>query len=241
MSDAAEDTTVFSEAGVDAPVEDATTEEAPVDFEVAPPEEGIDTPPLERPEWLPEKFSTPEELVDAYNNMGKKIRDVQESKLPEKYDLKLPEGVESLPDEDAAFFREAGLSNDQAQKIMDYFVEQVMPEVQAARADLELEKLSSAWGATKDSPVFTERLAKVHKWASANLPAEIVKEMSRTASGVKQLHQMMDDGFVLASTGSVTNKPSKNELESMVRDPRYTSDPAFREKVEAEFRRVYGG
>ena len=237
-----EEPTVFQEAGVgsgEAQPESPETQ----DFEVAPeqPAEGVEEPAAERPEWLPEKFQTPQEMVDAYNQMGKKIRDIQQGKAPEQYELNLPEGVEALPDDDAALFKELGLSNDQAQNIMDHFFEQVVPEIQQIRADAELEKLSASWGTEKDSKVFTDRLGKLYSWAQESMPPEVVREMGKSASGIQTLQKMMDQGYTPANVGADSGVASKAELESMVQDERYWKDPAFREKVDRQFRTAFGG
>jgi len=178
--------------------------EEPGIFEAAgvtdpPPPEGQEStgdPPVaeDRPDWLPEKFSSPQELVEAYNSLGTKIREVQQSHAPENYELNLPEELKDVEvkAEDTEIFRSLGLTNDQAQGVMDYLVANIVPEIQNARMDVEFERLAEGWNTTKESKVFIDKIQKIHDWGKKNLPAELVKELGKTASGVATVERMMD-------------------------------------------------
>ena len=236
-----EEATVFEEAGITSEEPEAPTPENEVetpDYEVNPNEPVQNT---ERPEWLPEKFSSPEELAEAYNQMGKKIREVQQGHAPEKYELKDAEGNDiALSTEDEERYKQMGLTNDQAQALEEYFEKEVLPQLTQIRTDYELEKLADSWGTGKDSPVFKERMQSLYRWAEKNLPPEIMQEMGRSASGIQTLQKMMDKGYSTMNTDTSTPKRSKAELESMVQDERYWKDPAFREKVDQAYRQAYG-
>ncbi|MFP3915365.1 MAG: capsid assembly protein [Actinomycetota bacterium] len=218
---------------------------------VAQPEE-----PGERPEWLPEKFNTPEDLVQAYNEMGNTIRgkfnlpegfnspeelaeayqQLQEKgpEPPEKYDFEVPEGLGELTEADEAMFREAGLTNEQARIITEKFAEDVIPAVQEKQAELEMERLGRQWQLDPQDRQFQTRLEQVKSWAQSNLPENVVAEMAKTSNGVSALYQMMQSGVEasLVDGSSGTARMTKEELDSMVQDERYWTDPAFRRDVE---------
>lgn len=217
--------------------------------------------PSTRPEGLPEKFNTVEELAQAYNEMGKKIREKFElpegyespSELieehqqlkeavtpPEKYELNLPEGVEGLSEDDEAFFKELGLNNEKAQKVMDYFQEAVMPAVQQAQQEAEKERLGREWNMDPQSQHFTERLSTIRDWAQNNLPQSVVQELTRSANGVNAIYRMMNSQFnqSTAQTYTQQERVTPEQIESMVNDDRYWNDPAFRQEVERKIQNM---
>ena len=218
----------------------------PAPSEPAPAEDQVNTPenPDARPEWLPEKFNTPEDLVKAYNEMGAKIREKNEP--PESYDLKVgdeenPEQVD-LTENDVAAFKEAGLTNDQAQKITQYFYDSVMPDIIEARADLEKDRLAQEWNVGKDSSEFSQQLAQVKAWAQQNMPESVVTELSRTAKGVSTLNQLMEQGAASQRVAgdNASSRPTKQQLTEMMQDPRYINgDDDYREYVRQQFVRAY--
>ena len=230
-----------------APVDDREPESIFDGVEVTPaPSEAsneIDTPtnPDTRPEWLPEKFKTPEDLVKAYNEMGSKIR--QKFEPPEDYEVKLPESEElvDLTPEDVAAFKEAGLTNEQAQKLTEYFYQSVVPSIQEARVSLELDRLADNWSMNKDSNEFTQQLATVKAWAQQNLPESVVGELSRSASGVNTMLSLMQQGAQAhRAVGQPQGRPTKAELNQMMQDPRYwNGDEEYRNYVRQQFQLAY--
>ena len=210
------------------------------------PDEPTDSEESERPEWLPEKFKTPEDLVKAYNEMGKKIR--EKSEPPESYDIKVAKGEDGEPEaielseHEQEMFKEAGLTNDQAEKITQYFHDEVIPQIMEARTELEKDRLAFEWNVDKDSNAFTQQLAQVKAWAQQNLPDVIVNELSKSSAGVKTLANMMEQG---AQSHRVTgtaaeSRPDKSQLMELMNDERYWSgDEDYRSYVRKQFERAY--
>ena len=237
--------TVFEEAGITSEqAAEAPTPENEVDvpdYNVDP-QGPTETPPQDsRPDWLPEKFTSPQELVDAYNQMGKKIRDVQQGRAPDAYEIQDSEGKPvELSKEDEERYKKMGLTNDQVQELETYFESEVLPQLNELKVNQELERLASLWGTEKNSSVFKERMKTLHDWAGKNLPPEVLQEMGRSASGIHTLQSMMDKGYSAVNTDSPSPRYTKVELESMTQDERYWTDPAFREKVDQAFRQTYG-
>ena len=195
----------------------------------------------ERPPWLPEKFKTPEDLVKAYNEMGKKIR--EKHGPPEQYEIELPEGVGELSEQDVEAFKNMGLTNDQAQNLVNHFYQEVVPAIQDARADAERARLASVWNmGSPDSHEFHQRLTEVKSWASRNLPEAVVNEMAKTHNGVNALYQMMQQGAERnqVKPASAQSRPSQKELMDLMNDERYLKrDPDFMEYVNRRFREAY--
>jgi len=211
----------------------------------------------ERPEWLPEKFNSPEELVKAYNEMGNTIRgkfdlpegftspeevveaynNIKENgpEPPETYDLQAPEGLGDPTDADVEMFKEAGLTNQQAQKVMDQFAENVLPSVHEKQAEVENERLGRQWQMEPNTREFQDRMSQIKSWAEENMPAHAVNEMAKTSNGVNALYQMMQSGMesrMVSGSSAGTARLTQDELNSMVQDERYWTDPAYRQDVE---------
>ena len=218
------------------------TVEPAEETEAPDPTDVVDTPTNpeaeERPEWLPEKFKTPEDLVKAYNELGGKLREKNEP--PETYELELPDGVE-LKEADAEAFKEMGLNNDQAQKLVGYFYENVIPELQQARADVEVERLAQAWNVKADSTEFQQRLSKVKSWALRNMDEQAVAMMARTHNGVQALYQMMQaKADQNLPAGGNQARPSPADLQAMMADERYVNrDPDYMAHVQRQFQLAY--
>ena len=66
---------------------------------------------------------------------------------------------------------------------------------------------------------------------------EEFKVMGGTAKGMRALMKMREayEGRIPLEVAPTEGAPSKDELYQMVADPRYKSDPAFRQKVERAF------
>jgi len=220
--------------------------------------------PSTRPEGLPEKFQTVEELAQAYNEMGTKIREkfdlpegyespsqvieelqqLKESNTPpEKYEnLKLPEGVDELGESDTEFFKELGLSEEKAQKVMDYFTENVLPAMAEKTAEVEKERLGRQWGMDPQTPEFQDRMAALREWAYRNFPESAVQDMAKSASGVMGLYNMMKAGYDKQQTSmNQQSEPqvTPQQIQSMVNDDRYWNDAAFRAEVERKISQMH--
>lgn len=201
----------------------------------------VDPTPGDRPEWLPEKFKTPEALAESYKALEKKLGQKQTSAVPETYDLKINQEPAELSTEDAALFKKWGLSNESAQELLEYATEQVFPQLHAMALEVEQTKLAAGWNMQGDSMQFKERIDKIGAWARDNLPAEAVAHLRTSASGVQALWVMMGNNLQAgAPQGQPGRGKSKAELQSMVSDARYRNDPGYREQVEQEFQRAYG-
>lgn len=196
------------------------------------------------PEWLPEKFWNTEKnepnteaLAESYKQLERKLGE-RLPQVPEKYEVKVPEGME-LSESDQQHLKDMGMTNEQAQKFVDFMASEIVPALTQQKVEVERANLQAMW--RTDEGATLNRLKAVSEWANKSLPEGVVNELARTASGMNQLYQLMQSGAQVGVSGGQTT-PSKTpeELQSMVADPRYTSDPAYRQEVERQFKLTYG-
>lgn len=235
--------TIFDGVETEPPTKEEPTEEL-VNTPEKPPEDEAETQTQERPDWLPEKFKTPEDLVKAYNEMGAKIREKNEP--PESYEITVTKGDEQeaieLTEGEVEAFREAGLSNEQAQKITQYFHDKVVPEIIEAKAAIEKDRLALEWGMDASSNAFTQQLAQVKAWAQQNLPDSVVTELSRSAAGVRTMANMMEQGAQgqRVTGNTADSRPDKSQLMEMMNDERYwNGDETYRDYVRQQFQKAF--
>lgn len=208
------------------------------DGNALPPEEET---AAERPEWLPEKFKSPEDLAKSYAELEKKLGERNE--IPETYELTYGDQQVPLEEDDVEFFKEVGLSNEQAQKVYSQLMDTVVPELQKARTETEVTKLSSAWNMDTGSVQFKERMGKLSAWAKNNMPEEAVSHLRSSAEGVQALWSMMQANLQTGAppSGGGNARKTQAELQDMVKDPRYGVEEGYTQQVEKEFARVYDG
>lgn len=226
--------------------------EAPEAYEAT---ESVDTG---RPEWLPEKFKTPEDLVTSYSNlesrMGKGEEDIRTSILDEiegeafanrpetSGDYTLPEGTEDFAedlanDPNVEWWAEFAWENGFSQDEFEEGLQRMIPQ----GPDLEAE-------AAKLGDNSSARIEAVSLWAQKNVPEEMsdaVMAMGESAAGVELLEYFMsmNDGVNLSGEGSTAAGLSQDELRSMMQDPRYWDntrrDPGFVKQVDEGFSKLY--
>ena len=207
-----------------------------------------------RPEWLPEKFNTPEDLVNSYSSLESKLGKGQEelresimaeiegeafSSRPETAgDYTLPEGLEELSvDPNVEWWSEFAWENGFSQEEFDEGLQRFL----SPQPDLDAE-------AAKLGDNAEARIEAVGLWSQKNVPEELSGEIMRlgeTAEGIELLEYFMgqlSDGGVSgdATTPTVLGR---QELESMMKDPRYWDntrrDPAVVRQVDEGFSKLY--
>lgn len=199
----------------------------------------------DRPEWLPEKFKTPEDMAEAYRNLEKKQSERPDHKVPEKYEVEVPEALGGeLDEEDVAFFKDAGFTNDQAQKFLTWLSDAAVPEIRAATTEAQMERLGRSWDMDPQSESFKKRMGELRGWAQENLDPEVVKSLRRSADGVHAMFRMMEQGLTAGapagSGGSQATTLTQAQIDSMVADPRYQTDEAYRQEVERKVKEANG-
>jgi hypothetical protein len=221
---------------------------------VAPDAEATGVETNDRPEWLPEKFKTPEDLVTSYSalegKLGKGEEELKKALAEEfeasKYenrpesagDYTLPEGTEDLADDPnidwwSKLAWEKGMSQEEFEQGLSQFI--------GEGPDLEAE-------AAKLGDNAEARIEAVALWAKKTVPEDFSDEVIRlgeTAEGIQLLEFLMGEmqGQSVSSEETATTGLSKGELESMMKDPRYWNnvqrDAEFVKQVDEGFAKLY--
>jgi hypothetical protein len=214
----------------------------------------------ERPEWLPEKFKTPEDMATSYNELQQKLmtktEDLKNSLLeeitstpkegvpdaPDKYEL--PEGFDEASRETelwntfTSWSHERQLTQDDFNELVGLYATALTPNLEA-----EKEKL----GADAD-----ERLAALSQWVGVNVPDNIkptIIGMATTAENIQALETLMKltvpqklPGDVDTPAGS-TEAVNEGDIHALMMSKEYL-DPLHRnpevvKKVDAFFAAKY--
>ena len=203
------------------------------------------------PAIVPDKFKNPETgavrleaLVNSYAELEKKMSaGPQAPQSPEEYCIDCEHGLFE-PDEDVNRRLHAkGMSQEQAQEVYNLASEKMLPMLKDMAhdfsADREVEKLINHFGgADKWKEVSRQLLA----FGQRNLPADVLENLSSSYEGVLALYKMMkSEEPGLKKQAEVPGAMNEQDLQSMMRDPRYwrDKDPAFVAKVTEGFKSVF--
>ena len=204
----------------------------------------------ERPEWLDEKFESPEEMAKAYKALQQKMSKpkAEKKESAKTEEASAPEATTGAIEDARNEFAESGELSDKAFDALEKaglprsFVEQYIAGQQAMSVQQAATIQESIGGAGN--------YEAMSEWASENLADgdldafnDIVEgqsvEQARVA--VKGLYAQFQaaggkgPALVQGSTsGDAGVKPfgSTAQVTEAMRDPRYASDPAYRENVE---------
>ena len=210
-------------------------------------EQPQEQPQSERPEWLPEKFNSPEDMAKAYGELEAKQSGKQTEESDTKQDLSIPELSEKdmnyysqrfaengqLDEDDYAGLEKLGVSKDM---VNAYIQGQVAMQQQYTQT------VYNEVGGQESYQAMTE-------WASNNLTPEEIAVYDKavnsgdtniTMSAVKglQARYQLENGtqpnlMQGKTTGTgVQAYESLDQMKREMQDPRYSSDPAFRESVQ---------
>lgn len=209
----------------------------------------------DRPQWLPEKFKTPEELVKSYQELESKLgKPKQEPEgKPEGQPKGEPSPQEETPNESADFSKyeqefvsTGNLSEESITEITDkyklpkQYVETYIAGLQA----LQAQELNRGYALVGGEQNYTSMI----EWAKVNLsPQEIQDYNTQVTSGkpeatkfaIEALHSRYKaavgeaPNLISGNTGQPSSNgfKSRAEITSAMSDPRYAKDPAYRKEV----------
>lgn len=213
----------------------------------------------ERPQWLPEKFKTPEDLAKAYSELEKK-----QGQAPKPADTPAP-----TTDQAAQVAQKAGLDlqalSKEYQENNGKLTEASLKKLETAGLSREQvasyiagqQALASQLGSALTEMAGGEDVMKaVLKWAETNLSKEEIAAynsaldtnnvaasrlamggvLARYQSAVGRDGQFVNTEGAPGSQSGAQPFTSRTQITTAMRDPRYESDPAYRKEVE---RRVY--
>lgn len=214
----------------------------------------------DRPEWLPEKYKSPEDLAKAYKELESKLgtkEDDLRNKLMEELqaeafkDRPASAGEYQLPDfviEEEAVNNELlqwwsehafenGYSQDEFAKGIEIYMKSMPqgPDLDAERARL---------GDSANQRIEAASMFAMKFFPQETLPA--IERMFESAEGVMAMEIIMDamkDGS-FAQQANPASGLSEADLKEMMRDDRYWNpakrDADFVKKVDAGFKKIYG-
>lgn len=219
-----------------------------------------EAPVSERPEWLPEKFNTPEDMAASYSSLESKLgqgqdeiraqieQELEVSALegrPETAgDYELPEQIneaEAVDNEMLAWWAEHSFENGYSQEEFADGIAKYASYMEGQGPDLEAER--QALGENADA-----RIEAVDLWAGKNVPEEFADQielLGQSAQGIKMLEHFMAQSQQASPQGQFVAPQATNEdqLKTMMNDPRYWNpsqrDPNYVKQVQEGFSKLY--
>ena len=206
--------------------------------------------PLERPEYWPENFWNKDTNEPDMEGIAKSWRDLRgkiskgahNAPADGKYDLSsFGEHADNHPIANtlAGWAKENGLSQAQFDDLSGQLQTQAQELMQGEVIDpaAELKQLGPNANAVVNGMVDWAR-GLVNKGVWSKDDFDEFKIMGGTARGLTALMKIREayEGRVPTESMPLEGAPSRDELYAMVGDPKYQSDPAYRQKVERMFR-----
>ena len=213
----------------------------------------------ERPEWLPEKYKTPEDLANAYKALESKLGEKEdalrekivqeleqkayEGRPESKGDYQLPEYVDDATDSELLnWWADHAFENGFSQEEFEKGIEMYAQAVQGSQPNLEEE-------AKKLGDNANDRIQAANLFANKFFPKDAlpaIERMCESHEGIIALEAIMDavrDGGYTegsAAPGGVT----EDSLREMMQDERYWNpakrDAGYVKQVQDGFSKLYG-
>ena len=201
----------------------------------------------ERPDWFPEKFwhekdgPNIENMAKSLNSLEKKLGET----APSSYDIS--ELAVDPEDPVVKTFLEFGKEKQLSQKSVTGLINKVLELTggmeQEAELDVQKEK-------EKIGPNAPEIIQSNIRWNEKLLKDGIfnqedyneIEMLGGTAEGIRVIQELrgMIGEQEIPSISIPGSRPDKAELQAMVADPKYATDPVYRKKVEKAFQEAYG-
>jgi len=220
--------------------------------------EQAEAPVADRPEWLPEKFKTPEDLAKSYTELSQKLGSKEEdirnaimeeiqneafSGRPETAgDYQLPDSIDqeaSVDNELLKWWSEHSYENGYSQEEFEQGIEMYAQAVMGNEPDLEAE--ASKLGDNAEARIEAASVFANKFFPQEALPA--IERMCESHEGIialEAIQEAMKDGNFAGNTQPAA-QTSERELREMMNDPRYwkDKDPLFIKQVTEGFQNIY--
>lgn len=228
----------------------------------APVEAAVEQPTQEvvRPEWLPEKFQTPEELAKSYGELSTKIGQKEDDikaqvmkQLEEEAYSARPASAgeyvvpEILDAEEAGtnpllkWWSDYSWENGLSQEEFDEGINKWAEHMSGNQPDLETVKAELGDNANA-------RVEAIQLWMNKFFPdqdmQEAVAELGSSVGGIKALEKVIEatKGTSLNTNTVTTGQLSQADIEAKMKDPRYWQqgkrDEAFVQEVNNDWKRL---
>ena len=233
----------------DESAKEANPEAAAVDHRAAdsiPEDEAVD-----RPDWWPENFWKENEpdlegIAKSWKDMRKMVsQGKHKAPADGKYDLKVfgenPDALPMVP-----VFTKWAADNGVSQAAFDQFAGDVVKMAGEINTGPTIDPAAEkkALGPNADAVIngmvnWARGLVNKGVWNGDDF--EEFKVMGGTAKGLKALMKVREsyEGRIPIESQPIEGAPTDVELQQMVGDPKYQSDPAYRQKVERLFAQRY--
>lgn len=214
-----------------------------------------DDEPLERPEFWPENFWDKDKNEPDLEGIAKSWKDLRamiskgaHKAPPEgKYDLSaFGENADELPI--VPVFKDWAAKNGVSQAAFDELagtVTKMAAEMQGNQPQIDAAAERKALGNNAEAKIngmvsWARGLVNKGVWSAEDF--EEFKVMGGTARGLTALMKVREayEGRIPVESAPIDGMPTDQELQAMVGDPKYTTDPAYRQKVERLFNQRYG-
>ena len=202
----------------------------------------------ERPDWFPEKFWNEtegpniENMAKSLNSLEKKLGET----APDKYDLT----EVNVDPNDAViqavleFGKEKQLSNKSVTGLINRVIEITGGVQQEEEINISQEKEKLGVNATEiiqSNINWSKKL--VADGVLTQTDYQELEVLGGTAEGqrvMQKLRGLINGKQEIPTVSLPGDMPDKTELQAMVADPKYQSDPVYRKKVERAFEQAYG-
>jgi len=213
-----------------------------------------DDEPVDRPDWWPENFWNKDKNEPDMEGMAKSWKDLRKMvskgahKAPPegKYDLSaFGENAEQL--EFVPMFKDWAAENGVSQAAFDDIATKLrgLAENAIGVPDVDIQAERKALGPNADAVIngmvnWARGLVNKGVWSAEDF--EEFKIMGGTARGIKALSKIREayEGRIPTESMPTEGQPTDLELQAMVGDPRWETDPSYRQKVERMFEKRYG-
>ena len=217
-------------------------------------------PVSDRPEWLPEKYKSGEDLAKAYKELESKLGGKEEelrNKLMEELqaeafkdrpasagEYQLPDIVDEESGVDSKLLQwwsEHSFENGYSQEEFQQGIQMYMEAIGGSGPDLEAEVKKLGENAN-------QRIQAVSLFAGKFFPKEVMPALERlceTSEGIIALEHIMDSmkDVSVAESANSASGISQQSLREMMKDERYwkngSQDRDYIRQVEEGFRKIY--
>lgn len=198
----------------------------------------------DRPQWLPEKFKSPEDMARAYSELEKKLgskpeEGQQETTVPKVH----PDAIKSYSEE---YLRDGKLSDKSYAELAELGVDRSLVDAYVAGQQALVERQAESIYSTVGGK---EAYSRMVGWASENLSKDEVaafnevvqsgdlRKINLAVSGIHSRMKAATNEPSLVMGKSANKAPSgafrsTAEIVAAMSDPRYKTDPAYRADIE---------
>lgn len=210
----------------------------------AQPEPQADEPQSQdRPQWLPEKFKSPEDMARAYSELEKKLGGKQEGEQETTAPKVHPDAIKSYSEE---YLRDGKLSDKSYAELAELGVDRSLVDAYVAGQQALVERQAESIYSTVGGK---EAYSRMVGWASENLSKDEVaafnevvqsgdlRKINLAVSGIHSRMKAATNEPSLVMGKSANKAPSgafrsTAEIVAAMSDPRYKTDPAYRADIE---------